>query len=210
LCGGTGYLIVDAYTGRTANAPAERAADTVEVRREHARKVDAEIRRLIHERAVREGAEATGDLLTHATEAKERLYRQGSFTELDECCERLRQEWPRIAYAVELVYGPDALGEFRVPIRASVLAAADHGIALLAEWMPSSITVPRWALSKTSPATLPGTGRWADPSKQRERDELIWKLRHVEQRTTTEIASRIGLSRRSVCDILQKIEGRAA
>lgn len=195
-----GQIVVDDYTGRVAGAPAENAATEAIERRERRAKVSREILRLaLDEKARESDLDVEGDPFTSSVEAKERHDRSGSFPELYAAIARLESEWPMHGVALRLVYEP---GSVRVlPLRSSLLAAAEHAIDLITVWMPENLRVPHWALEDAGPVEA-GKGRWANASQQARRNDLIYSLSDT-GRGPTEIAREVGLSHSMVSRILQ-------
>lgn len=126
--------------------------------------------------------------------AKEALERSGSFGALREALAGLRRSSEFDYAAVRVVYGGDA--ELR-EVGAALQARADAAVVWLAARMPARIEVPTQAVVAAS-----GTGRWANPCAQRDRDREIWRLHTVEGLNREQIGRRLGVDRSTVSRVL--------
>lgn len=149
-CAGRGFVVVDSYTRcPVADERTGTVAQDHETRRVRSEVVRRELNVLEANLRLRDGSEAAHDAFTAAVEQGERLYRQGSYWELDRCLEALRDREPLAAHAVMLahVYEPT----LRCYGSVSALAhLAAWGVSFVVLRMPDPIRLPRHLLDNTT------------------------------------------------------------
>jgi len=176
---------VDAYTGQpigTKDSPV-RTADS--------RRIDAELRTLASNEAIRRGRMLDDPF---AWEARRIRYRTaGSYAALERALESMRDRLPGY-YSLLMTCVVHRSREPSEDAEASISA----GVAWLAARMPGDIRVPRWVTlgPPRTPRTWPG-GRAADLRARMQRDAQILEMR-AEGVIASEIARAIGCSRSTV------------
>jgi hypothetical protein len=191
VCDGAGWVAGDAYTFGSVSSVAvarERVTGEAESLRLDRKRRDGELRRLERLAAARAGLVDPGEAEGWEV-AKRRLWREGSYAELERALVALRAVDELDWLAVMAVFGPDA--ELR-QVGAGVEARVERAVAWLAAAMPDRIRVPphleqldqarRRALAYgRSPAHGRARGHRAAEIVERRRRGETW--RQIEQAT---------------------------
>jgi predicted nucleic acid-binding Zn-ribbon protein len=185
-------------------------------RRDQVRQRDDELRRLEFQLAkpVRRVDEQADDALTRASDFKDRsspisrMYRRGSYAELEQALGKLRDR-NLAAYDVAMMVAYQPFCEEPIePVRRAVVAICE----VLAAWMPGTIRVPAsvpvWTRDELNARAdvLREQATWRgrkDPLALARRDEAI---RHFSAQgmTQAEVAERVGVHPRTVARVLSR------
>lgn len=219
-CNGTGTVLIDTTTRRTASdrIEQEHAARLVTcdscggggahgngrrcdycdgrgVRANTDHNTSHILARLEARERVRAGLEADRELADELATRRDLLHRQGSYADLDVAMRRLEHEKP-VAHAIVvlfLVMGSPAARSDRVQ------RVLDATCELLAHWMPDPIRVPAWALERAAK----GRGRWANGFTQAQRNREI-RAAYAGGEPVGTLARRFALDRRSIQRIVKE------
>lgn len=195
---------------RFAGVAGERQAD-------RHRQIDDELRRLEFQlgRPIRKVDEQVGDLLTRSVELRDRLYRHGSYAELEHALAKLR-DCSLTAYSLAMTVAYQPFGEAPVEALAPAVVAVCEQLAL---WIDGPVRVPESVAVSTDEelervaregkgALWHGKQEW-HRMKRGERNALILTMSRSGM-SATAIGLRVGLRRRRIQDILAEHRAAAA
>ncbi len=222
-CGGRGELLEDgkdAMDEPIKNPPADHRRQAAgfgglarEAQRDQERQRDDELRRLEAQLAkpLRKVDEVAGDVLTRSVELRDRMYRHGSYAELEVALAKLRDR-NEVAYreAMMVAYQPFCEEPIE-PVRRVVVAVCE----VLAEWIDGEIRVPVgvhvWTVDELAArsreakdALAHGRSAWASATRA-ERKRMILVLAG-EGLSDGKIARTFGLTRQRVQQIRAGLE----
>jgi hypothetical protein len=203
VCGGKGVRVVDSYTGAAVGDVETGPVQSEDFWRRRQRREDRDraIERVELEELHRAGLVAPSERLGWER-AKEVLWRQGSFAELEKALSALRRVSEYDWAAVNVVYGYDAPLRRVGPL---LQERADAAVALLARLMPDPIRVPSVGELDVARRAL-GNGRAPAHARARSaRDEEVRRLKG-QGLGQAAIGRKTGLSQSAVSRILSREE----